>query len=76
MSPGHDGSMRNGVEESLPLLGVGRLHQLLREIQIVPADESILDEPFTTFRQFLLVLLGLEELTRIADGHGAGEAMR
>ena len=76
LSPGHNGPLRNGVEESLPLRGVGQLRELLRERQIVPADQTMLAEPFTAFRQFLFVLFGLQELAWIADRHGAGEAMR
>src|SRR5260221_13726331 len=68
--------MRKGVEEALPLFGVGRLCELLREVQIVPTHETILDEPFTALGKLLFVLLSLEELARIADRHGASEAMR
>ena len=43
------------------------LGELLREGQIVPTHDAVLDESFTTFRDLLFVLLGLEELAGIAD---------
>ena len=49
--------------------------EFLRQIEIIPADDAVFDEPFARFGHLLIVFLGLQKLAWVADGHGAREAM-
>ena len=42
---------------------------------MAPADDAVLDQPVAGLRDLLLLLFGLGELTRVADGDGACEAV-
>jgi hypothetical protein len=71
MLPRHHGPMLDGLEQGRPLFSIRGLGELLREVQIVLTHDAVLDESFTTFRDLLFVLLGLEELAGIAYRHRA-----
>lgn len=43
------------------------------EIEIVPADDGVLDQAITGFGDLLVLLDGKDELTRTADGHRSGK---
>jgi hypothetical protein len=43
------------------------LGEFLRQIQVIPADDAILDEPFASFGHLLVFLLRLQEFAWIAD---------
>src|SRR5437773_12354369 len=51
------------------------LFELLRQVEIVPADDAVLDEPLAAFRQLLVFLLRLQKLPRISHRDGAREAV-
>jgi hypothetical protein len=39
----------------------------LRQVQVIPADDAILDEPFAGLGHLLVLLFRLQEFTRVAD---------
>ena len=51
MPPGNRRAVGHRVEKRLAALGIGNLFQLLRqiEIEIIPADNAVLDEPLAGF---------------------------
>ena len=73
MCPGDGGMGFDESHEILPALRVCRPGQLVRKIEVVPADDAVLDQAVAGFGYFLLLLLGLSELMGVADGHSAGE---
>jgi hypothetical protein len=46
------------------------LGEFLREIQVIPADDAILDEPFAGFRHLLVFLLRLQGVLAYFDTGG------
>ena len=61
--------------ECLFLPNVTQGSELVLEVEVVPADDAVLDQPVARLGDLLLFLLGLQEFARIADGHVAGEAV-
>jgi hypothetical protein len=57
MSPRDHGALLDRCEEFLPSLHTVRFRNLLREIQTVPADNGVLDEPPAAFGHLLLHLV-------------------
>ena len=51
MPPTNRRAVRHRVEKRLAAPGIRDLFQLLRQIEIVPADDAVLDEPLAGFRQ-------------------------
>ena len=49
------------------------LFELVSEVEVVPADDGVLDKAVAGFRDLLLLLFGLGELAGVAYGDGAGE---
>jgi len=45
------------------------------EVQIIPANDAVLDEAVTGFGDLLFFLLGLCKFAGIADGDGTGKAV-
>ena len=43
------------------------------EIEIIPADNTVLDQPVAAFRNLLFLFFSLGEFARISDRDGAGE---
>src|SRR3546814_10776961 len=74
MSPGHRGVRFDGEEQFLPLSGVRRSEAHL-EVEIVPADDGVFDEAVARLGDLLVVLVGIGEFPRIADGDGARETI-
>ena len=56
-------------------LGIRRLLDLSGEIEIIPADDGVPDQPVAGFCDLLLFLFGLGVFARVSYGHGAGEAV-
>jgi len=54
------------VEKRLAALGIRDLFQLLRQIEIVPTDNAVLDEPLAGFGHLLVFFFCLEEFPRVA----------
>ena len=50
--PGNRRAVGDGVEKRLAALGIRNLFQLLRQIEIIPADNAVLDEPLAGFAPF------------------------
>ncbi len=74
VGPGHRGVRFDGEEQFLPLSGVRRSEAHL-EVEIVPADDGVFDEPVARLRDLLVVLVGVGEFPRVADGDGARETI-
>ena len=73
MRPGDGGMGLDETHEILPALCISSSGQPVREVEVVPADDALLDQTVAGFGNFLLLLFGLRELMGVADGHGAGE---
>ena len=60
-----------------PLLLLGGLHgvELVVEIEVIPADDGVLDEPVAGLGNFLLFFFALQEFTRAANSDGTREAV-
>ena len=65
----------DGSQQPLPFFIRFCLGDFPAEIEIIPADDAVLDQPVAGFRDLLLFLFGLRELARIADGDSTGEAV-
>jgi len=52
------------------LLRVGLLFDLLRQIQIVPADDGVFDQPLAPLGDLLFVLFGLGKGAGLTDRDG------
>ena len=72
--PGHGGVSFDGEEQVLPLSGVCRSEPHL-EIEVVPADDGVFDEPVTGFGDLLILLVGVGEFPGVADGDGTRETI-
>src|SRR4029077_10276491 len=57
------------------LAGIIDLGEFLRQIQVIPADDAILDQPFAGFGHLLVFLLRLQEFAWIADRDRALEGV-
>jgi hypothetical protein len=68
IAPGHC----NGT--CLPLSGVRRSEAHL-EVEIVPADDGVFDEAVGRLGDLLVILVGIGEFPRVADGDGARETI-
>jgi hypothetical protein len=72
MPPGGRRSMGHGLQQFLPFGRIIDLGEFLRQIQVIPADDAILDEPFAGFGHLLVFLLRLQEFAWIADRESPG----
>src|ERR1700681_2150174 len=63
------------LQQFLPFGRIIDLGEFLRQIQVIPADDAILDEPFAGFGHLLVFLLRLQEFTWIADLDRAREGV-
>lgn len=63
------------IEQGFAVGGLCGLLQLLGQIEIIPADDTVLDEPFARFLQLLVFFLRLEKLSRVADLDSPREAV-
>ena len=61
--------------ECLFLPGVAQGGELVLEVEVVPADDAVLDQPVARLGDLLILLLGLQEFPRVADRHVTGEAV-
>lgn len=75
MPPRHRGAVRQCLQKFFPLQRVVDFSEFLRQIEVIPADDAVFDEPLARFGHLLIVFLALQELAWVADGHGAREAM-
>jgi hypothetical protein len=67
--------MGDGLQQFLPFGWIIDLGEFLRQVQVIPADDAILDEPFAGLGHLLVLLFRLQEFTRVADRDRAGEAV-
>jgi hypothetical protein len=63
------------AEQRLPGLGIVGLLDPAGEVEVIPADDAVLDEAVAGLGDLLLFLFGLGKLAGIADSHGSGEAV-
>ncbi|BCT66846.1 hypothetical protein NNRS527_00414 [Nitrosospira sp. NRS527] len=75
MAPGCGGAVPQRLDEFLAFGGVVDGGELLRQIQVIPADNAILDEALAGLGGLLILLFGVQKLPWAANGHSAGEAM-
>ena len=59
--------MDHRLQQFLPFGRIIDLGEFLRQIQVIPADDAILDEPLAGFGHLVVFLLRLQEFTWIAD---------
>ena len=67
--------MGHRLQQFLPFGRIIDLGEFLRQIQVIPADDAILDEPFAGFGHLLVFLLRLQEFAWIADRDRARESV-
>ena len=67
--------MGHRLQQFLPFGRIIDLGEFLRQIQVIPADDAILDEPFAGFGHLLVFLLRLQEFAWIADRDRAREGV-
>ena len=60
------------LRKNFPIIDLG---EFLRQIQVIPADDAILDEPFAGFGHLLVLFLRLQEFAWIADRDRAREGV-
>ena len=75
MAPGSGGAVPQRLDEFLAFGVVVDGGELLRQIQVIPADNAILDEALTGLGELLILLFGVQKLPWAANGHSAGKAM-
>ena len=75
MRPRHGRVSGDDATQALSYLFVAGLLDLPGEVEVVPADDAVLDQPVAGLRDLLLLIFGLGVLARVADGDGAGEAV-
>jgi hypothetical protein len=59
----------------LSALGIGFLRNFLGQIEIIPADESVLEQTPTPFSEFLFDLFAIQEGVVVAERDGLRELM-
>src|SRR5271157_1635764 len=57
--PGSRRPVGHGVEKRLPTRSILDLFQLLRQVEIIPANDAVLDQPLAGFGQFLVFFFRL-----------------
>ena len=67
--------MGHRLQQFLPFGRIIDLGEFLRQIQVIPTDDAIFDEPFTGFGHLLVFLLRLQEFAWIADRDRAGQGV-
>jgi hypothetical protein len=67
--------MGHGLQQFLPSGRIIDLGEFLRQIQVIPAGDAILDVPFAGFGHLLAFLLRLQEFAWIADRDRAREGV-
>ncbi len=67
--------MGHRLQEFLALDRILDLDECLRQVQVIPADDAILDEPFARLGHLLVFFLRLQKLARVADRDRAGKAV-
>ncbi len=65
-----------GVDDLCFALIVFGLIELLREVQIVPADDRVFDQPATAFGDFLFLFFAVDELLIMAERYRLRELLR
>jgi hypothetical protein len=65
--------MGHRLQQLLPFGRLIALSEFLRPIQLIPADDAILDEPFAAFGHLLVFPLRLQAFAWIADRDRARE---
>ena len=54
--PGNHRTVYHSIEKHLPARGILDLFQLLRQVEIVPADDAVFDEPLAGFRDLVQMM--------------------
>ena len=75
MPPSSRRAVGHRIEECLAVSGICDLLQLLGQLEIIPADDAVLDEPLAGFGHLLVFFLGLQEFPGVAHRDGAREAV-
>ena len=75
VAPDDHGVAADRVNERLLVGRIGERLEPVLEVQVVPANDGVLDEPVATFGDLSALLVGLLELAGVADGDVASEAM-
>ncbi len=71
MAPGSGGAVPQRLDEFLAFGGVVDGGEQLRQIQVIPADNAILDEALAGLDELLILLFGVQKLPWAANGHSA-----
>jgi len=61
--PGDDGPASNSLKQILPVLRISCLLDFLREIEVIPADDGVFDQPFAAFGDLLFVFFCLSKFS-------------
>src|SRR5260221_7882912 len=75
MPPGGRRAMGRRLQQFLPFGWIIDLGEFLRQVEVIPADDAILDEPFAGFGHLLVFLLPLQECSWIADQYRPRQGM-
>ena len=73
--PGDHRTVGNRRQKLLASLRVGGFRKLLRQIQIIPANDAVLDQAFATLGYLLFLFFGLDELPGAAYRHRTSKPM-
>ena len=71
--PGDDGVVSDGGPDLRSELIGGGLAEAMLEEQVIPANDGILNEAVASLGDLLLLLVSVDELTRVADRDRASE---
>ena len=66
----------DNLKNAILVLWIFRLLEPSAEVQVVPADDGVLDQAVAAFGDLLCDFLALFEAAWIADGDGTGETVR
>lgn len=76
MLPGDDRAVADGVDDFRFALIVFGFIELLREVEIVPTDDRVLNQPPTALGDFLFLFFAVDELLIVAERDGFRELLR
>ena len=74
--PGDDRAVADGVDDLRPALICFSFIELLREVEVVPADDRVFDQPAATFGDLLLLFVSVRDLLIVAERNSFGELLR
>ena len=71
-----DRAVAHGVEQRFAVGLIGLSIEFAGEVQIIPANDGVLDEPPAALGNFLILFLALNELLVVTVRDGPGEFVR